>query len=93
MDEIINNIEEKIVLFVKKYKKLVSCNLLLEEENKNLSNELNSLQEKIVDLEEKVKLMNMSKSVKGSQEEVKLTRIKINEYVREIDKCIAFLNQ
>jgi hypothetical protein len=93
VDEIINNIEEKIVLFVKKYKKLVSCNLLLEEENKNLSNELNSLQEKIVDLEEKVKLMNMSKSVKGSQEEVKLTRIKINEYVREIDKCIAFLNQ
>ena len=27
------------------------------------------------------------------QEDVKATRLKINEYVREIDKCIALLNK
>ena len=35
----------------------------------------------------------MSKSVKSSEEEVKLTRKKINEYVREIDECIVFLSK
>jgi hypothetical protein len=37
--------------------------------------------------------MNISKSVDASKEEVKSTRLKINEYVREIDKCIALLNK
>ena len=37
--------------------------------------------------------MNISKSVDASKQEVKETRLKINEYVREIDKCIALLNK
>jgi hypothetical protein len=44
-------------------------------------------------LQEKIKLMNMSKSVEVSKEEMKASRLKINEYVREIDKCIALLNK
>jgi len=45
------------------------------------------------ELEEKIKLMNISKSVDSSQGDIKATRLKINEYVREIDKCIALLNK
>ena len=46
-------------------------------------------------MQEKVKLMNISKSVDVSttNDVVKATRLKINEYVREIDKCIALLNK
>ena len=37
--------------------------------------------------------MNISKSVDSSNGDIKSTRLKINEYVREIDKCIALLNK
>ena len=37
--------------------------------------------------------MNISKSVDVSNEDLQSTRLKINEYVREIDKCIALLNK
>ena len=44
-------------------------------------------------LQEKVRLMKISKSVDTSQEDAKSTKLKINEYIREIDKCIALLNK
>ena len=50
-------------------------------------------EEEVLNLQEKIKLMNISKSVDASKQEVKETRLKINEYVREIDKCIALLNK
>jgi len=37
--------------------------------------------------------MNISKSVDIDKDDVRSTRLKINEYVREIDKCIALLNK
>ena len=44
-------------------------------------------------MQEKIRLMNISKSIDGSEKEIEETRFKINEYVREIDKCIALLNK
>ena len=37
-------------------------------------------------------LINISKTVDVSSDDIKNTRMKINSYVREIDKCIALLN-
>ena len=62
-------------------------------ENNDLSNELKKKEDNISTLQDKIKLMNISKSVEVSKEEVKASRLKINEYVREIDKCIALLNK
>ena len=44
-------------------------------------------------ISEKIKLINMSKVVSSSKEGNKKTKQKINDYVREIDKCIALLNK
>ena len=45
-------------------------------------------------LEEKIKLLRITKSVSAQDvEKNKESRQKINEYVREIDKCIALLNK
>ena len=45
-------------------------------------------------LEEKIKLIRITKSVSTQDDERnKESRQKINEYVREIDKCIALLNK
>ena len=93
MKTIINNIEVKVGKLIAKYDQLNAEKLDLQRNNNTLNVRLQDKESKIADLQDKVKLMNISKSVDASKEEVKSTRLKINEYVREIDKCIALLNK
>ena len=93
MKDIINNIEVKLGKFIAKHQQLSDEKLVLAQENNDLSDELKKKEDEISTLQDKIKLMNISKSVEVSKEEVKASRLKINEYVREIDKCIALLNK
>lgn len=93
MKTIINNIEVKVGKLIAKYDQLNTEKLDLQRNNNTLNVRLQDKESQIVALQDKVKLMNISKSVDTSKEEVKSTRLKINEYVREIDKCIALLNK
>ncbi len=47
----------------------------------------------IDELNDKYKVLKMAKSLEGSSNENKDVKLKINEMVREIDKCIALLNK
>ena len=93
MKDIVNNIEVKLVKFIAKHKLIRKEKLLLQQENDASVAALESKEKEILSLQEKIKLMNISKSGDASKQEVKETRLKINEYVREIDKCIALLNK
>jgi len=90
---IVNNIEVKLGKLIAKYKQIREEKLILQQENEGFVSVLKSNENEISELQEKIKLMNISKSVDASKQEVKETRLKINEYVREIDKCIALLNK
>jgi hypothetical protein len=90
---IVNNIEIKLGKFIAKYEEIKQEKLLLQQENNASIAALKLKEEEVLNLQEKIKLMNISKSVDASKQEVKETRLKINEYVREIDKCIALLNK
>ena len=92
MKTIINNIEVKVGKLIAKYDQLNAEKLDLQRNNNTLNVRLQEKESQIVALQDKVKLMNISKSADASKQEVKETRLKINEYVREIDKCIALLN-
>tara|TARA_Y100000588_G_C13937322_1_gene788490 strand:+ start:573 stop:854 length:282 start_codon:yes stop_codon:yes gene_type:complete len=91
--KIINNIEVKVAELVDKYQRVQLQNSNLQKNNDALNKMLQEQEEQIVALKDKVKLMNISKSIDVNKEGVKETRLKINEYVREIDKCIALLNK
>ena len=93
MKTIINNIELKVGKLIAKYDQVNAEKLDLQRNNITLKARLQEKESQIVALQDKVKLMNISKSVDASKDEVKSTRLKINEYVREIDKCIALLNK
>ena len=92
MKNIVNNIEVKLGKLIAKYQQVKQEKFVLQQENEDFVASLKLKEIEILNLQEKVKLMNISKSVDASKEEVKETRLKINEYVREIDKCIALLN-
>lgn len=81
-----------------KAEKLVGKCQLVTEQNKQLSNEvielkeeLNKRSQQLVEMENKIKLLKISKSV--DNESTKDVKLKINEMVREIDKCIAQINK
>ena len=93
MNELLDSIEIKIKNLIDKYKQVKLENTNLLKNNNDLKLVLDEKNNKIVDLQNKVKLMNITKNVDRSKDEVKSTRLKINEYVREIDKCIALLNK
>ena len=93
MKAIIQNIVDKLEKLVQNYKNLKAENSKLQEDNDALKVRLQKKEDKIVSLQDKVKLMNISKSINTDKDGVKATRLKINEYVREIDKCIALLNK
>ena len=93
MKAIIQNIVDKLEKLVKNYKNLQLENSKLQKDNDTLKVRLQEKEDSIVNLQDKVKLINISKSIDTDKDGVKATRLKINEYVREIDKCIALLNK
>ncbi len=93
MKTIINSIEVKLGKLIVKLGQLQLEKSDLQEDNDTLNSKLQEQEKKIVALQDKVKLMNISKSVDIDKDDVRSTRLKINEYVREIDKCIALLNK
>lgn len=92
MKQLINSIEIKMNKLIDKYNQLKIENTNLLKNNNDLQLVLDEKNNKILDLQNKVKLMNITKNVDRDKDEIKSTRLKINEYVREIDKCIALLN-
>jgi len=93
VEKIVQSIEVKVEKLIAKLNQLQLEKLDLQKNNDTLNAGLKEQEKKIIALQDKVKLMNISKSVDTNKEDVKATRLKINEYVREIDKCIALLNK
>ena len=93
MKTIINNIELKLEKLILAYKKVQKEKSDLQTDNNALTVKLQDKEEQVIALQDKVKLMSISKSVDIDKDGIKATRLKINEYIREIDKCIALLNK
>lgn len=88
----LSSIELKVNKLVESYTELKKKNSELDSEKTQLFEKLNAKEIEISSLQEKIKLINISKTVDVSSDDIKNTRMKINSYVREIDKCIALLN-
>ena len=93
MKTIINSIETKLKKLIEKLGQIQLEKSDLQADNDTLNSKLEDKERKIIALQDKVKLMNISKSVDIDKDDLKATKLKINEYVREIDQCIALLNK
>ena len=93
MKTIIESIEIKLEKLIYKYNQTIKKNSDLKVNYENLSKKVNEQKSMILSLQDKIKLINISKSVDKNKEDVKATKSKINEYIRELDKCIALLNK
>jgi len=92
LNNLISSIESKLNNLIFSYQKVKSNNLSLKQENTNLLSEIDKKNNEIDILKDRIKIMSISKSVDASKGDIRQTKLKINEYIREIDKCIAQLN-
>ena len=92
LNNLISGIEIKLNNLLSSYKKVKSINSNLKEENANLLLDIEQKNIEINTLKDKIKIISISKSVDASKGDIRQTKLKINEYIREIDKCIAQLN-
>ena len=93
MKSVIENIEIKVIKLVEICSKLRLEKSILDKDNNDLRNQLINSNKELISLKDKVKLMKISKSIESSKHDLKASRLEINKYIREIDKCIALLNK
>ena len=68
-------------------------NDLLKLENQSLKVALDASKGRSLDLEEKLRVTKLAKSIEGTSEKSLDIKQKINDFVREIDKSIALLKK
>jgi hypothetical protein len=68
-------------------------NELLLVDNEHLRNRFLEISNDLKDLEEKHRILKLAKSVAVTDEKTLDIKTKINEFVREIDKCISILSK
>ena len=94
MKNLVENIDKKVSKLIQLYHSVQKEKEDALTVNNQLISDLSEKEKKINSLEEKIKLLRITKSVSTQDDEKnKESRQKINEYVREIDKCIALLNK
>ncbi len=91
LSALVANLKIKAEELVGKYQLVTEQNKQLSNEVVELKEELNKRSQQLVEMENKIKLLKISKSV--DSESTKDVKLKINEMVREIDKCIAQINK
>lgn len=94
-----NNLSDTLDGLLLKAERLIRVNELMREENTRLYNANKQMKEsleeqikELEELEEKYRVLKLAKSFSGDNEKSLDAKQKINEFVREIDKCIAMLN-
>lgn len=90
---VLNSIKEKVHTLMSNNSSLREKNIQLEAKVFELKNTLDQQKAEIENFNEKVKMLKMAKSLGGDSEKNTEMKLKINELVREIDKCISLLNK
>jgi len=92
-DQLLSEIKEKIRAMRESRTALEREYGKMSAQLQEMKSQLDSKSTKISHLEMDIKKMNMARSIGGEDSGAKReTKLKINEMVKEIDKCIAMLN-
>ena len=92
-ESVINNLKSNILRLRSLYEKGKETNYLLEKEKVELSAKLLQKEREIESLETKLNTLKLAKSISGENNDMQDAKVKVNNLVREIDKCIALLNR
>ncbi|WP_129717878.1 hypothetical protein [Pedobacter sp. SYP-B3415] len=89
----LDSVLDKTARLIELCQALQEENDLLKLENQSLKVALDTSKTKISDLDEKLRVLKVAKSIEGTSEKTLDIKQKINEFVREIDRCVVLLKK
>ncbi len=91
--EAIQLLEDRLKNLLANYEFLKEENEILLQNVGELQLQINKNQQLIEDQNKKYDLLKIAKTIDGSNESTRETKLKINALIREIDKCIVQLSE
>jgi len=91
--EIVDSLQSKLDRLLSKFELLQIENQQLLDKSEKLVFEVQEQQESIHAIEDKYESLKIANAIVGSKEDKHTTKLKINTLIREIDKCIAQLDE
>ena len=88
-----DNVLQKTARIIELCNALQEENDLLKQENQSIKVALDHSKNKNADLDEKLRVLKLAKSIEGTSEKTLDIKQKINDFVREIDKCVVLLKK
>jgi hypothetical protein len=92
-DDLFNELRNHLGVLVVKQQRLEKECELLRKDNINLNKQLKDKAIKIEHFNSQQNLSNIATSVVGKESDIGALKRQINEYIREIDRCIVHLQQ
>ena len=90
---IVDSLESRVVKLLQEYENLKRLNTKLEDEITTLKSQQDQNIIEIDSLKDECNSLRIANSMLGSNKYKRETKLKINELVREIDKCITQLSE
>ena len=88
----IESLAKRTAALIAAYNAQVDSVVSLTTENGKLAGKIDELNAEIERLNEENKVLKMASAIKGDEENVTESKRRISQLVREIDRCIALLN-
>ena len=89
----LSNLERKVKFLLNNYKDLKQELSIAKSENQELKELIRKKDDQIIDFQNKYKISKIVKNIRDGEEDASELKNQINEYIREIDKCILHLSQ
>ena len=89
----LSNLERKVKFLLNNYKDLKQELNVAKSENQELKEIIRKRDDQIIDFQNKYKISKIVRNIRDGEEDASELKNQINEYIREIDKCILHLSQ
>ena len=89
----LQSLERKLIFLINEHKNLKAQYKHLQEQNLALNNQLSSRNEQVQNFQNQIKISKIAGSVGADRRDASELKKKIDEYIIEIDRCIAHLSQ
>jgi len=93
MEDGLQRLESRVRQVLKAYQAMQARAQKLEEENESLKNALEEKNRQVKDFQYQLEISKLVNSMGEEQDGLEEFRSKIDEYIREVDLCINFLNR
>lgn len=91
--EAIHSLEDTLKTVLTNYEFLKEENEILLQNVAKLQSQIHKNEQLLIDQQQKFDVLKIAKTIDGSNESTRETKLKINALIREIDACIVQLSE